>query len=225
MRVPLDSRTLVSGVVAGAVLTLGAPAFSQAPFALVEAVHGSPGVEFMDYVVPGKVIKLKPRDTLVLGYLSSCWSETISGGTVMIGREQSEVQGGTVKREKVMCDGGRMELTAKQANQSAGTSLRAPDEDMQTIYGLSPFVEARGRAALLVVRLDKPTEYFTAVLTEKRGAQRSYHDFADVNVVLTPGKTYRASIGSRQIVFKIDPNAKPGRVPLISRLLRFGQTS
>jgi hypothetical protein len=36
-----------------------------------------------------------------------------------------------------------------------------------------------------------------------------------------PGGLYRASIGAREIIFKIDPGAKPGRVPVISRLLRF----
>jgi len=39
------------------------------------------------------------------------------------------------------------------------------------------------------------------------------------------GGTYRASIGSRQIIFKIDPSAKARGVPIISRLLRFQPAS
>ena len=39
-------------------------------------------VEFMDYVGTGQVIKLAPRDVLVLSYLKSCEHETITGGTV-----------------------------------------------------------------------------------------------------------------------------------------------
>jgi hypothetical protein len=206
-------------------LSFCAPASAQAPLALVEEVRGNPGVEFMDYVRPGTTIKLGPRDTIVLGYLASCWRETISSGTVTVGTEQSDVQGGKFTRVKAPCNGGRIDLTAKQANQSAGTTLRAPDDDQQVVYGLSPFFEATGRAALLVVSVDKPTEHFTAVLTRKPGSQLSYYDFAGANIALRAGKTYRASIGARQIVFKVDANAKPGRLPIISRLVRFGPAS
>jgi hypothetical protein len=215
----------IAGTVFVAVFSFCSPAFPQAPLVLVEDVRGTPGVEFMDYVTPGTAIKLGPRDRIVLGYLSSCWVETISGGTVIVGTEQSEVRGGSVTRTKTMCTGGRMDLTPKQADQSAGTTFRAPDDNPQVIYGRSPFFEAIGRAALLVVRLDKPSEHFTAVLVRKRGSQRSYYDFASANIALEPGKTYRAGIGARQIVFKVDPSAGPGRLPIISRLVRLRPSS
>jgi hypothetical protein len=215
------TQAILFGPIATAALLLSAPAYSQAPAAIVEDVRGNPGVEFMDYVSPGRVIKLQPRETIVLGYLSSCWSESITGGTVVVGRELSEVQGGRVIRNKVKCDGGRIELTARQANQSAGASFRAPGDDVQVIYSLSPFFQATGRVALLVVPLDDLAEYFTAQLTRKRGSVLSYYDFSKAQIILKPGRTYRASIGSRQIVFKVDPSAKPGQVPLITRLLRF----
>src|SRR3954468_6913658 len=194
----LVTRAIIMGSITSALL-LPAPACSQAPAAIVEDVRGNPGVEFMDYLSPGRVIKLQSRDVIVLGYLSSCWSESISGGTVVVGRELSEVQGGRVTRTKVKCDGGRMELTARQANQSAGASFRAPDDDLQVIYGLSPFFQATGRAALLVVRLDDPAEYFTADLTGKGGSALSYYDFSEAQIMLKAGRTYRASIGSREI--------------------------
>src|SRR5262249_23532857 len=60
----------------------------------------------MDYVDPGQVIRLGAHDRIVLGYLRSCWRETISGGTVTVGTEQSEVAGGEVARDKVACEGG-----------------------------------------------------------------------------------------------------------------------
>lgn len=50
----------------------------------------------MDYVEPGQVIRLGAADGLVLGYLKSCWRETITGGTVTVGTEQSQVAGGEV---------------------------------------------------------------------------------------------------------------------------------
>ena len=56
------------------------------PAALVEEVKSvSAGIEFMDYVGPGEVIKLEPSDVLVLSYLKSCEHETITGGTVRVG--------------------------------------------------------------------------------------------------------------------------------------------
>ena len=94
------------------VLMLSAPCFAQTPVALVEDVRGnSAGVEFMDYLTAGKVIKLKSQDSVMLGYLASCWSETITGGTVVVGPEQSDVQGGKVNRLKVPCNGGKIALT------------------------------------------------------------------------------------------------------------------
>jgi hypothetical protein len=55
-------------------------AAAQAPVAVVEDVQGKvTGVEFMDYVAPGKVIKLGPAGMVVLGYMKSCWRETITG--------------------------------------------------------------------------------------------------------------------------------------------------
>src|ERR1700730_17000118 len=65
------------------------------PVALVEEVSGAPaGVEFMDYVETGKTIELGARGGIVLSYLNSCVRETISGGTVTVGTDQSDVQGG-----------------------------------------------------------------------------------------------------------------------------------
>lgn len=201
------------------------PAFSQAPVAIVEDVRGAPGVEFMDYVVPGTIIRLKPRDMLVLGYLASCWSETIEGGTVTVGHERSEVEGGNVKRSKVMCNGGRMDLTARQANQSAGISFRDSDDNPQLIYGLSPIFVSTGRAAMLVVRADDPNDHFAAELKVGRGSRQAFYDASTAKISLKVGKVYRASIGSRRVLFKIDPSAKPGRVPMISRLVRFSPPS
>src|ERR1700675_1787990 len=81
-------------------------AAAQTPVAVVEDVQGKvTGVEFMDYVAPGKVIKLGPGGTVVLGYMKSCWRETITGiGTVIVGAEESMVHLGDVKAGKVRCD-------------------------------------------------------------------------------------------------------------------------
>jgi hypothetical protein len=221
-------RAAISCLVAAtAVLMFAAPALAQTPVALVEEVRGNPaGVEFMDYLPTGKVIMLGSRDSIVLGYLTSCWHETITGGTVIVLREQSDVHGGKVTRTKVMCDGGKITLTPRQANQSAGTSFRDADEKSPlTLYGLFPVIEAPAGAALLVVRTDRPGERHVATMPARRGTRTSFLDFAAVNKTLAAGGTYRASIGSWEIVFRIDPGAKARGVPIIGRLLRFPPAS
>src|SRR5271165_6401258 len=96
--------------VAGAVFASVAAA-APVQVALVENVTGNPaGVEFMDYLETGKIIELGPRDTIVLSYMSSCVRETITGGTVTIGTDRSEVQAGKVARSTVPCDAGKMLL-------------------------------------------------------------------------------------------------------------------
>ena len=79
------------------------------PTALVEDVKSTTAdIEFMDYIGTGQVIKLQPGDVLVLSYLKSCEYETITGGTVTVGAERSEVQDGKIARAKVACDGGKI---------------------------------------------------------------------------------------------------------------------
>jgi len=223
-------RAMASAVAAAGMHIFGAPALAQTPVALVEDVRGNPaGIEIMDYVATGKVIKLSSRDSIVLGYLTSCWHETVTGGTVIIGREQSDVQGGKVTRTKVACDGGKIALTGRQAQDSAGTIFRSADEEpLLTLYGLSPFVEATGGDALLIERTDGLEEVHIVTLPARQGTRRSFYDFATAKKRLTAGssyRAYRASIGSREIFFRIDPGAKPSGVPIISRLLRIPPAS
>lgn len=205
---------------------LSAPTPTQAPVALVEEVRGTlVGVAFMDYVAADRVIVLQPEDSIVLGYLGSCWHETIKGGIVTVGVEQSDVLGGEVERRKVMCNGGNISLTPRQANRSAGTTVRALDaKPALTLYGLFPLVEGDG-GELSIVRVDREGERHVANMPVKRGSGRSFVDFATAKKALAPGGIYRASIGPRRIVFQVDRGAKADGVPIISRLLRFPQAN
>src|SRR5260370_39637807 len=123
---------VVAGGVAGSVA-----AAAPVQVALVEDVTGNPaGVEFMDYLETGKIIELGPRDTIVLSYMTSCMRETITGGTVTVGTDQSQVQGAKVARARVPCDAGKLVLAADQAGQfggrifrSAPVNLSAPDSN------------------------------------------------------------------------------------------------
>jgi hypothetical protein len=91
---------------------------------VVEQVNGNVvEVEFMDYVRPGKVIKLGSNGSIVLGYMKSCWRETITGGTVVIGAEQSLVHLSEVQRVKIDCDRQGQPLS-KRPREVAGAVFR-----------------------------------------------------------------------------------------------------
>jgi hypothetical protein len=77
---------LATLALAGAVVFASTAAADPIEVALVENLTGnSPGVEFMDYVRAGQVIRLDPHQTIVLSYMSSCLRETITGGTAPMG--------------------------------------------------------------------------------------------------------------------------------------------
>ena len=102
---------------AGAVAVASPAAADPTGIAVVESLTGNPsGVEFMDYVRAGQVIRLGPHQTIVLSYMASCVRETITGGTVTVGTQRSEVQSGHVRRIEGHCYGGRMELTGEEAH-------------------------------------------------------------------------------------------------------------
>ena len=110
--------------IAGAVMATSA-ASSASPVALIEALSGNPAaLEVMDYLETGQVIRLGARETLVLSYLNSCTRETITGGTVTVGTEQSEVVSGKVERTKVRCDRARASASAEYVIQSSGHVFR-----------------------------------------------------------------------------------------------------
>jgi len=201
------------------------------PIALVEDVQSkSAGVEFMDYVGSGQIIKLEPRDVLVLSYLKSCAHETITGGTVVIGPDKSEVQGGKITRSKVQCNGGNIRLSSQQANASGASSFRLQSAAFDpTIYGLPPVVQVprlrpTDPRTLVVERQNKPGERFEVPIDEQLAAG-GFLDLASANKTLVRGGIYTASIGNRKILFKVDAKAKvakkSGKLPVVTRLLRF----
>jgi hypothetical protein len=203
-------------------------AAAQAPVAVVEDVQGKvTGVEFMDYVAPGKVIKLGPGSVVVLSYMKSCWRETVTGvGTVIVGTEESMVHLGDVKAGKVNCDSSHTLPAGKEVGESAATVVRSlndknvPAASRLTLYGLSPVVETSGRGKLVVERLDVKGERYDVDLTPASVARGKFYDFAKTGTVLQPGGTYAASVGSQRMVFQVDRQAQAGSTPIIGRLVR-----
>src|SRR5215472_11194220 len=120
------TNNALGAAVLTAALAISSPALARAPAplvptALVEDVKSaSADVEFMDYVGTGQVIKLEPSDVLVLSYLKSCEHETITGGTVRVGSDKSEVEGGKIVRTKVPCNGRNMKLNPPAGHRQRG---------------------------------------------------------------------------------------------------------
>jgi len=216
-----------------AVLALVTEASARAPAplvptALVEDVTSSTAaVEFMDYVGTGQVIRLGPQDVLVLSYLKSCEHETITGGTVRVGADKSEVEGGKIARAKVPCNGGKMQLSSTETSASAASAFRLQSAAIQPVlYGVSPVIQLPkvlpdGARLLVVERADRKVERHTITLGDNV-AGGSFVDLQKLQVTpLARGGVYSFSVGSRTMLVKIDAKAKPGKLPVVSRLVRF----
>ena len=217
--------SLVRWGLCAATLLAAAPACAAEPVAMVEDVVGSPaGVQPMDYLAAAQVIHLDAKDGVIIDYLHSCVRETIQGGQVTIGTDQSTVAGGSLRREKVECDGGALKLTADQAAKSGVVVFRKPPKPGQipvdrTLYGLSPVVDLRGGGELLVERLDKPGERLDVKVASADLEHGSFYDLARAGHSLTAGGIYRASANGHKVVFKVDVAALPGEAPIAGRLL------
>jgi hypothetical protein len=202
-----------------------------APVAIVEDVSATgAGVEVFDYLDAGRTLDLGADGLLVLGYLGSCVREEIRGGRVTVGTARSTVAGGTVAREKSECDGGRVALSSAQAGKSGAMAFRrapaargavALPEAERTLFGASPLIEVTAAGTLVIERLDAAGERLEAALAPGMLARGTFHDLARADVALAPGGLYRATFGDRSVVFRVDPFAKPGRTPMVGRLLRF----
>ena len=206
---------------------LTAIARAEPPVAVVEDVQGKvTGAEFMDYVVPGQVIKLGQGGKVVLGYMKSCWRETISGvGTVIVGSEQSAVHLADFKTEKVACDPTQAQRIGKELGESAATVFRSLKDDPKkgppplVLHGQSPIVSTSERGKLVVERLDVKGERYEVDLANAQPMHGRFYDLGKSNIALTPGGAYSITLKSKFAAFVVDPNAAPGAGPVIGRLV------
>jgi hypothetical protein len=219
-------RSLI-GVCIGA-FCLAAPALAETPSAIVEDVQGKvDGIAFMDYVAPGKIIKLGPKASITLSYLKSCQREIISEGVVMVGAEQSTVQLGEIKREKVPCDSNAAKLSEREANQSAATTFRTMRSDakdaparLPTLYGVAPLVQAKSGGTLVIERTDGKEPAISIPLRNDIMIGGKFYDFAKAGKSLTPGGSYLAILGAKRYAFQVDASATSSPTPIVGRLLR-----
>jgi hypothetical protein len=218
-------KTILSAAIAFLALTGMAAAAGLAPVAVVEDVQGKvSGVQFMDYVVPGQVIKLGEGGSVTLGYMKSCWRETISGiGTVLVGTDQSSVHMSQFKAGKVPCDPSEAERVGKESGESAATVVRslnvAAEAPPLVLHGQSPMVVVSERGKLQIERIDVTGERHEVDLTMAPLARGKFYDLAKANIALTPGGTYSIALKSKSAKFVVADDATPGAGPVIGRLV------
>ncbi len=217
-------KRLLTAVVALIGLT-GVAAAGQAPVAVVEDMQGKvSGADVMDYVVPGQVIKLSAGSSIVIGYMKSCWRETISGiGTVIVGTDQSSVHLAEFKAGKVPCDTTQAERINKEAGESAATVVRSLKEEKGpaplVLYGQSPVVATSERGKLVVERIDVKGERYEVDLAKAHPVRGKFYDLSKSNVMLKPGGAYSITANSKSTAFVVDSGAVPGAGPVIGRLV------
>jgi len=164
MPTPPLKTYLITLALAGS-LAGGAPLFAAEPTALIEEISGGDGqLSVMDYVTPGRSIDLGAGGKLVISYIDSCKTETISGGVVTVGLAASEVEGGTVETVEAACQGSGVVLAAGTQD-AAGTVYRVSafqgaDWDERTIKGERPIFRwssaaEEGLAALVILDMDQ----------------------------------------------------------------------
>src|SRR5262245_40784540 len=142
-----------------AVIGFAETAGAQAPVAIVEEIDSkTAGLEFMDYLRTGQLIRLAAGDRLVIGYFDSCWREVIIGGTVQVGKDDSQVSNGSVERQKVRCDVGKKGGTSKETTGSGAMVFRkmpGAAHAYPTVFALSPIFVGSGVGSLAIERLDR----------------------------------------------------------------------
>jgi hypothetical protein len=186
------------------------------PVAIVEAA--SPGLELhpFDLAAAGRTAALGADGRLVLGYLKSCWQDSIVGGHVAVEPLQSRVEGGVLARRRVECDAAGLARMAEGFSARGGGSLAGaalPEPDV-TLYGRSPIVISAQRGTLAIERLDEAAPALKFEL--EKGV-----DLREKGVALAARALYRFSVGQAAIVVAIDALAEPGAAPAVGRLVIF----
>ena len=191
---------------------------SKEAVAIVEEI--SPGVKDLqrfDLISDGRAIDLGKDGRVVLGYLKSCWQDSVTGGRVIVEQQKSLVYGGELSRRRVECDAAGLSRMTSEASARGGTSLVAaalPEPDL-ILHGRSPIVVAARSGTLLIERLDAASALVRIDLSAMR------FDLSEKNVALETNGLYRLSHGNSAIVVRVDALAEAGRAPAAGRLVIF----
>jgi hypothetical protein len=188
--------------------------------AVVEDLSGLAGFSRLDLLAPGQQIDLGENGRIVLGFLDSCWEDSVTGGRIVVEARRSRVEGGDVVRRRVECDpSGLAKLVSTGSFQQRaivpipGDELPEPDV---VLFGRSPVVLSGGADRVLIIeRLDVPDPPLQLEIATGR------IDFLDRKIELEPRGLYRFATNGASIVAQIDELAEAGPSPIVGRLLVF----
>jgi hypothetical protein len=194
--------------------------------AVVEEAEGirTTGVAAFSYLSPGQQIDLGPQGTLKLTYFSSCTTEVIHGGTMIVGTLASKVSGGTVKSTSTQCNAQELAVDSSATEFGASVKRVTPFDPAvwaeATVSTRTPrFAWSGGDATLRIIELDSPQPR-VAWQGQVKGPVSAYPKDAPP---LTVGMPYRAEIdpsnGSpKSVVFSVDPGyvGSSGKVDTVS---------
>ncbi len=208
----------LGGLAALMIMMSVAGAGASEPVAIVEDIsRDRDDLQFMDLLERGRSFELSRDETVTLGYLASCARETIRGGRVLIGAEQSRVFGGAIERDTVRCDNRSHQLAEAQSQEVGASIFRnafdrpvvpgqsaddaTPPRNFRRLYAPQPLVKLRSAsvARITVRRLDRPAEPIRLWVRD------GVVDFRVRDVTLAVGGLYRVEAGSASVVFRILP--------------------
>jgi len=201
-------------------MLLAASASAQAQaVAILEEIAGASGKhEAFDELKAGDRLDLGAGGRAIVGYLGSCTRETIEGGTVVIGKDQSQIDGGKVARETIPCEATQLVLTESEAGKSATVSMRPMPwerELRQIVPSLSPLIWVGAKGQLTIERLDSEGREKVSLPIDDGKVDLAVH-----RVELVPNGVYELQAGKKKMVIKIHNNAQAGAMPAMSRLVR-----
>jgi len=183
-----------------------------------EVLPGIGDLHRFDLIAEGRAVELGRDGRIVLGYLKSCWQDSIAGGRAVAEPLKSLVEGGALMRRRVECDAAGLAqmnstgLAARGGGSLAGPALPEPDVNL---YGLSPIVIFAQAGLLVIERLDAATPPLRLELAENRV------DLREKDIVLAANGLYRFTRGQAAIVVRIDNLAEAGAAPAVGRLVIF----
>jgi hypothetical protein len=209
---------LLAVICAGAALLFPATASAQA-VAILEEIAGASGKhESFDELKAGERLDLGAGGRAIIGYLGSCVRETIDGGTVVVGQDQSQVEGGKVARETIPCEATQLVLSEDQAGKSATVAMRPMPwerELRQIVPSRSPLIWVEAKGQLSIRRLDSEDQQPLSLPIKDGKVDLALHQ-----VELVPNGFYELQAGKKTMVIKIHNTAQAGSMPAMSRLVR-----
>ena len=184
--------------------------------ALVEAADAGTGLEAYQFLEAGAVIDLSGGLAVALGYPASCVHERISGGRVVVGKDRSRVEGGSVERSQLDC-GGRVQLSEAERQESGASAWRVgASQPPLILHDRAPLLLFPEEPEMVVIeRTDMPAQ---SIRLQRPGRTL---DLAARGIALEAGGIYVISAGPGRRTVEIDFDATVTGGPAVARFVRF----